>query len=133
MEKHSVSILDEEKRIGLCSICGETKVYKKKQPTYKNGFRWICIFRKRQGHGKYSYSCDDAKNNFVLTPKERNAIIENANSICDICKEYTEYPVIDHCHSTGRVRGVLCPAHNTALGLFKDNPVHLRAAATYLA
>lgn len=133
MEKHSISILDEEKRIGLCSVCGETKVYKKKQASSKNGVRWICIFKKRQWHGSYKYLCDDASNNFALTPAERSAIIDKAKSICAICKEYTEFPVIDHCHATGRVRGVLCPAHNTALGLFKDNSVHLSTAVEYLA
>lgn len=39
---------------------------------------------------------------------------------------------IDHCHETGTVRGLLCAPCNQALGLFKDNPERLRAAAEYL-
>lgn len=39
---------------------------------------------------------------------------------------------VDHCHSTGRVRGVLCSSCNTGLGHFRDNPVALRTAALYL-
>lgn len=39
---------------------------------------------------------------------------------------------VDHCHSTGDVRRLLCSRCNQALGLFKDNPEVLRKAATYV-
>jgi hypothetical protein len=39
---------------------------------------------------------------------------------------------VDHCHSTNRVRGLLCGWCNAALGLFKEEPRVLRAALHYL-
>lgn len=39
---------------------------------------------------------------------------------------------VDHCHATGRVRGLLCRACNTALGLLKESPDLFAAAARYL-
>jgi hypothetical protein len=39
---------------------------------------------------------------------------------------------IDHCHTTGAVRGTLCHQCNTALGNFKDSPELLRRAALYV-
>lgn len=38
----------------------------------------------------------------------------------------------DHCHATGKVRGILCQSCNTALGSFKDNVERLRASVEYL-
>ncbi len=39
---------------------------------------------------------------------------------------------IDHCHASGKVRGLLCPVCNKFLGAFKDSPGLLRKAAEYL-
>lgn len=39
---------------------------------------------------------------------------------------------VDHCHITGRIRGLLCNDCNRALGLFKDNPEILKQAISWL-
>lgn len=39
---------------------------------------------------------------------------------------------IDHCHTTGKARGLLCTLCNTALGYFKDNTVNMARAIEYL-
>ena len=39
---------------------------------------------------------------------------------------------IDHCHSTGRFRGLLCSSCNTGIGLLRDSPAILRSAINYL-
>lgn len=38
----------------------------------------------------------------------------------------------DHCHTTGKARGILCHQCNTGLGAFKDNPNLLEKAIQYL-
>ena len=54
------------------------------------------------------------------------------NACCAICKEFMQSPHIDHCHKTGKVRGLLCQTCNSGLGMFHDQPDQLRAAAEYL-
>tara|TARA_B110000902_G_C14200061_1_gene547391 strand:- start:51 stop:593 length:543 start_codon:yes stop_codon:yes gene_type:complete len=53
---------------------------------------------------------------------------------CQICSEgvkgITKH--IDHCHMTGRVRGILCRKCNLALGHFNDNETSLKRAIEYL-
>jgi len=39
---------------------------------------------------------------------------------------------VDHCHVTGRVRGLLCTGCNHAIGQVKDRPEVLRKLASYL-
>jgi protein-arginine kinase activator protein McsA len=51
---------------------------------------------------------------------------------CDICSEQVKSLHVDHCHTTGKVRGYLCGSCNRALGLFKDSPKVLKQAYQYL-
>ena len=59
---------------------------------------------------------------------------------CAIChtevaehgKERYKTGCVDHCHTTGKVRGILCHPCNKALGAFKDRPEVLLNATQYL-
>ena len=52
---------------------------------------------------------------------------------CDICGQTERRTVVDHCHTTGEVRGKLCDDCNLGLGRFKDNPSFLTLAASYIS
>ena len=51
--------------------------------------------------------------------------------VCPIC-EVRRTTHLDHCHTTGKIRGGLCHQCNTALGHMADSPIRLRKAAQYL-
>lgn len=62
---------------------------------------------------------------------EVERMIAEQGGVCAICRSAAPRDV-DHDHETGEVRGILCSPCNTGMGLFKDNPRHLRDAAAYL-
>jgi hypothetical protein len=62
---------------------------------------------------------------------------DNKCAICGmdgfrICKDAKALLVVDHCHTTGKVRGLLCHNCNRGLGLFQDNSKYLRSAIEYI-
>lgn len=72
-------------------------------------------------------------NKYGLTVEELKKLIENANGICEICKkEPKQWLVVDHCHTTSNVRGMLCGPCNRGLGIYEDNPELLKSAINYL-
>lgn len=68
-----------------------------------------------------------------FTYEDRDAMLAVQGFKCVICdRDITKRHMTDHCHKNGHVRGMLCHNCNTLLGLSKDNPTVLRAAAEYL-
>lgn len=59
-------------------------------------------------------------------------MIKNQNDSCKICKKTNIVLEVDHCHTTLKVRGLLCSQCNVGLGSFFDRPELLREAANYL-
>jgi len=56
---------------------------------------------------------------------------EELRKDCALCGE-SAVVFMDHDHETGRFRDMLCRACNSGLGLFRDDPELLEAAAAYL-
>src|SRR5215470_12521045 len=55
------------------------------------------------------------------------------NGVCAICnKKPNGLLCVDHCHVTGKVRGLLCRKCNSALGFYDDDPKLAQAGADYL-
>ena len=73
---------------------------------------------------------------YGITPAQFDALLLSQNGKCAICK--TDAPGgkgawhVDHCHHTGKVRGLLCHDCNTGIGKLKDSPRLLRDAISYL-
>lgn len=73
---------------------------------------------------------------YGIGPEGYEALMESQGGVCAICGRppAPRKPLhVDHCHDSGRVRGLLCRSCNQALGLFEDQPEWLRRAADYLS
>lgn len=62
-----------------------------------------------------------------------DALVIAHGGCCAICGDQLVKPHIDHCHQTGAIRGLLCSACNTGIGLLRDDPALLHSAIAYLA
>lgn len=78
---------------------------------------------------------------YGLTKEQIAFLLEQRNGRCAACGEAETYPAtnggtrdlaIDHCHTTGKIRGLLCHRCNAVLGYCKDSPDLLRRLALYL-
>ncbi len=76
------------------------------------------------------------KNKYKITLKTYNEMLIMQNSKCAICTRHIdELPKtldVDHCHTTGKVRGLLCGKCNMGIGYFQDNTETISRALTYL-
>lgn len=72
---------------------------------------------------------------FGITAAEYDRMLEDQGGKCGICRldcTSGRRLAVDHCHETGRVRGLLCGNCNHGLGKFLDDPGLLDRAAMYL-
>lgn len=81
------------------------------------------------------------KRNYGITDADLASMKKEQDNKCYLChsegfligkNNHDERLAVDHCHTTGKVRKLLCHNCNRALGLFKDNPELMRKAADYI-
>lgn len=83
----------------------------------------------------------DLKRAYGISIEQYDSMLVAQNEVCAIC-ENPEHVVdkngnrrklaVDHCHTTGRVRGLLCTNCNKAIGHLKDDVRVLKKAIEYL-
>ena len=72
---------------------------------------------------------------FGMSADDVDAMLLAQGGGCAICGKRPEREAslhVDHCHDTGRVRGIICLNCNQGLGQFGDDPDLLERAAAYL-
>lgn len=76
------------------------------------------------------------KQNYGITLERYNQMFADQNGNCAICgrnqSEFKYQLAVDHCHRTGKVRGLLCGPCNTGIGNLQDRPEVLKNALSYL-
>lgn len=122
-----------------CTKCGETKPLTEFHAhKWGDGRRPDCkACRQEYGRRRQSArSRDLSLRKYGITESDWQEIAEIQGGGCAICGEAPPEGArplcVDHDHETGSLRGLLCPTCNGGLGMFKDDPSLLVAAAQYL-
>ena len=85
---------------------------------------------------KNNYRSNQLKRTVGINLQEYNSMFTVQEGKCKICRTHQSKLnlglAVDHCHKTGRVRGLLCGKCNTALGLLEDNSEIVKGMIEYL-
>lgn len=129
-----------------CSHCRKEKSFPEfsKNSSRKDGFGHYCkvclsksnkkarLKRTPEARKKLAFEAQ-LRYEYGLEPEDYAQILLNQNNRCALCnQEFKDSPQVDHCHKTGKIRGLLCRFCNQGLGMFLDLPDRLIAAAAYL-
>lgn len=120
-------------RSNQCRVCYSE--YHKSNKSVINARRELnrnkeSVERKREYHKHYLMNNRDKVKNKHLKSKygisldQFMEMVNSQNGKCKICKDILamgRFTHIDHCHRTGKVRGVLCHKCNTKLGWYEKN------------
>lgn len=101
------------KNLARCSAISKAWRIKNKARCWRNRKRWFLRVR------------------YNMTFEDWSSMMERQDRRCAICRKQNKLNV-DHNHTTGKVRGLLCDSCNLGLGYFKDRPDLFRLAAAYL-
>lgn len=108
----------------------------------KDKAEWARYYRAKKLQEDPTFHKDkDLQRNFGIGIKEYNKMLESQNGVCAIC-EGTEKSTassgsgrplaVDHCHVTGKIRGLLCSRCNRGIGFLGDSVTSLKRAISYL-
>lgn len=113
---------DSSRPDGITAYCKPCKTSVTSEWINKNEDRVKAVAQKANRRRRYN-----------LTEEEYKNILNIQNYRCAICKIEIDHSAhIDHDHSSGRVRGILCHNCNKGLGMFRDSIEFLQNAIHYL-
>ncbi len=130
----------------VCGTCKEHlphDSFAKCKSNARTGRQWSCRSCKaeqaKKYHGRYDIKFRDWKHNikkkYGITPDDWDRMYEQQGGKCAICScdcTTGRKLAVDHCHTSGNVRGLLCAKCNQGLGYFDDNTDFLGKAIEYL-
>lgn len=113
-----------------CAISGRKRLYLKDVDSEREKMRQsyarnseVRKFRSEEWRLRRAYG---------MTMQDRDSMSMQQSGKCAICGNAPQRLHIDHCHTSGRVRGLLCGSCNRAVGLLKDCPDNFLRAIAYL-
>lgn len=103
----------------------------KREYNRKNKDKINAYERARRATNPAAFRATRLKTRYGIDHDGYAELYRSQGGLCALCKEYAAVDV-DHCHQTGRVRGLLCRSCNVGLGQFGDSVEALERAISYL-
>ena len=69
---------------------------------------------------------------YGISIEEYESMLESQSGLCAICAEPGQKLFVDHNHQTGKVRGLLCPSCNGALGMVREDLAIIDSLKAYV-
>lgn len=127
---HRIRDVRGEEMRGTCSLCGDVPVR-----WNQSGGYFVCAGQARKDRHAAVERRRRRLAEYGLMDGEYEQMEAAQGGKCVICKDEPaagDKLVIDHDHSTGAVRDLLCRSCNTGLGAFRDKPELMLEAIEYL-
>jgi hypothetical protein len=86
----------------------------------------------KNAYYRRNYGVEDADVSRMKEAQQNKCFLCGSEGFLIGSNNHTEKLVVDHDHSTGKIRKLLCHNCNRGLGLLMDNPELLRKAASYV-
>jgi hypothetical protein len=135
-----------------CKICNQPKPLTEFYQTVRNGEPYghhgkckSCYIKKQQkNYDPIKKRDENLKRLYGIGLNEYNQMLDKQNGKCATCETTepggrksgrgggTNVFVVDHCHTTGEVRGLLCHSCNRSMGLLGDNISVLEEMIKYI-
>ena len=126
--QHHLIAIDPLRMVGECVLCGAVPI-KRKTNNGRGGMRYACRpaeDRHKAGRWRVLFTVG-------MTIQDLQLEIDATQGKCPICRKALGIGfAVDHDHSSGVFRGVICRPCNLGLGFFRDDIKALKRAAEYL-
>jgi hypothetical protein len=131
--RHVLIKVDPERLVGECDVCGAVPLKIMKHRVGNQRDQYLCWVGSLRVHNEYA-------NARVRYPNHALEMFNKQANACAVCDGQmirgdglaNDGMVLDHCHTTGYIRGFTHQRCNKGLAMFLDRPEVFRKAADYL-
>lgn len=128
-DRHTLYNINRETQTADCTVCGPGTRIRVRDRT--RGGQVDCRAHGRP-RGPGSRQGERLRYKYGISLADYESMYKAQGGCCAICRAPHAVLCVDHCHSTRRVRGLLCSPCNTGIGHLRDSPDLLRKAIAYL-
>ena len=120
---------------GFRSRCNQCRNHQRRENRKKNRQKFLEY--ENRPKAKLQTRNNTLKRKYKITVEDFDRMLAEQNNVCKLCGQQEKHKskrnlTVDHCHITGKVRGLLCHRCNCTIGLARENVTVLKKMINYL-